>query len=71
MPDGLTDHEARVYQFALELAKGIGKVEDRVFEEAKEKLGEEAVMATVQIVAWYQYNSVLLNAGNVGEREGK
>ena len=64
-PDGLTDMEVVVYETALKLACARGPLDKESWEVAESKLEREGAARVGHVVAWFIYNSTLLNLGAV------
>ena len=60
-PDRLTDDEAILYDFCLELQRNQG-VSDSTYERAVVRFGEQGVIDTVGIVGYYTMLAMVLNA---------
>ena len=63
--DGLEEREREVYGLGLVIARGVGKVEDGVFERGVEVLGRDRVSAVAQVVGLYYLAGVLVNVADV------
>ena len=65
VPQGLTTNEVSIYTTALELARARGPLNKNSWEEAERKLGKDGAARLGHVVAWFIYNSTLLNLGAV------
>ena len=64
-PNGLTDTEVATYELALKLARARGPLDKASWEVAETQLGREGAARVGHVVAWFVYNSTLLNLGAV------
>ena len=61
--EGLTDTEAVIYETALKLARAKGALDKESWLEAESKLGKDGAARLAHVIAWFMYNSTLLNLG--------
>ena len=64
-PKGLTDTEVVIYETALKLARARGALNKESWLDAESKLGKDGAARLGHVVAWFMYNSTLLNLGAV------
>lgn len=64
--EGLTDTEVVIYETALKLARAREALDKESWLEAESKLGKDGAARLGHVVAWFMYNSTLLNLGAVG-----
>ncbi len=64
-PAGLSDIDTVIYETALKLANARGPLDKDSWEVAQAKLGKEGAARVGHVVAWFLYNSTLLNLGAV------
>ena len=65
IPEGLTDNEAVIYITALKLAHAKGPLDKKSWQEVEGKLGKDGAARVGHAVAWFVYNSTLLNLGAI------
>ena len=68
--EGLTDTEVVIYETALKLARARGALDKESWLKAESKLGKDGAACLGHVVAWFMYNSTLLNLGGVDVPSG-
>ncbi|KAH8427710.1 carboxymuconolactone decarboxylase family protein [Aspergillus melleus] len=63
-PNGLSESEAEVYSFALELARLRGPMDSAVFDNAKSALSRDRMVGLAHIVSGFIYTSMLCNVSD-------
>lgn len=69
-PKGLTEVEAAVYDFALEIAATKGVVKECVWETAEKKVSRDVLKEVVGLVGGYGFSCMIMNGAGVGVPEG-
>ena len=64
-PEGFANTEVVIYETALKLARARGALDKESWQEAESKLGKDGAARLGHVVAWFIYNSTLLNLGAV------
>ena len=64
-PADLTDDEVVVYRAALRMAKNVGEMTDKDFEEVEVRVGKEGVARIAHVVGWYLGVCLLCRLGKV------
>ena len=64
-PDGLSDVNVVTFETAVKLARARGPLDKESWQVAERKLGKEGAARVAHVVAWFVYNSTLLNLGAV------
>ena len=63
--EGLAGAEVVIYETALKLARVRGALDKESWLEAESKLGKDDAARLGHVVAWFMYNSTLMNLGAV------
>jgi hypothetical protein len=71
LPGNLSERESTIYQIARILIQAQGRLEDVAFDEACRIIGKDALSVVIQVVGWYAYNSIMVNAAGIRSPEEK
>ena len=65
MPHALDEEEQAIFEFALQVARTKGPLEESVWTMGSTRLGRDRVAILIHFIGFYVYANILLNAGDV------